>query len=342
MSRITVAIVNFNGRHLLERHLPALVAQRGVEFDIVLADGGSTDGSLELLQSDYPAIRVLRLEGNPGFAAANNRVLTATSTPLIALLNNDASPEPGWLAALHAAATTHPEFGMFASRMVFHHNPSVINSAGIALDRAGIAWDRHVGRRDAGPTGEVFGPSAGAALYRRTLFDDIGDFDQSFFAYLEDVDLAWRARLAGWRCLFVAEATVRHEHSATGSEGSPFKNFHLGRNKVWTILKNYPLPQLLYLAPLITLYDLAAIPLTLLRSRDPAILRGRLAALWHWRAAWRQRRSIHARRRISWVQFRGLTDGFQNPLGLYRRHRDLRHVLAGRDSAESPEITPDL
>ncbi len=335
MSRITVAIVNFNGRHLLERHLPALVAQRGVEFDIVLADGGSSDGSLELLESDFPTVRVLSLEGNLGFAAANNHILAATSTPLIALLNNDASPESGWLAALDAAAAAHPEFGMFASRMVFHHDPSIINSAGISLDLAGIAWDRHVGLRDAGPTAEVFGPSAGAALYRREHFEDIGDFDESFFAYLEDVDLAWRARLAGWRCLFVAEATVRHEHSATGAEGSPFKNFHLGRNKVWTILKNYPLPQLIYLAPLIALYDLAAIPLTLLRSRDPAILRGRLAALFHWRQAWGQRQRIHGRRRISWSQFRAVSDGFQSPLGLYRRYRDLRHVLAGRDSSES-------
>jgi GT2 family glycosyltransferase len=342
LSRITVAIVNFNGRHLLERHLPALVAQRDIEFDIVLADGSSSDGSLELLEADYPAIRVLRLEGNPGFAAANNRIITATSTPLIALLNNDASPEPGWLAALQAAAAAHPEFGMFASRMVFHHDPSVINSAGISLDRAGIAWDRHVGRRDAGPSAEVFGPSAGAALYRRELFDDIGDFDESFFAYLEDVDMAWRARLAGWRCLFVAEATVRHEHSATGAEDSPFKNFHLGRNKVWTILKNYPLPQLIYLAPLIALYDLAAIPLTLLRSRDPAILRGRLAALRQWRVAWRKRRRIHGQRRISASQFRRLTDGFQSPLGLYRRYRDLRRVLARRDTAESPWNTPAL
>ncbi|MDP6509254.1 MAG: glycosyltransferase family 2 protein [Chloroflexota bacterium] len=342
MSRITVAIVNFNGRHLLERHLPAVVAQRGVDFDIVLADGGSSDGSRELLQSEYPAVRVLPLEGNPGFAAANNRILEATTTPLIALLNNDASPEPGWLAALQSAAADHPEFGMFASRMVFHHDPAVINSAGISLDRAGIAWDRHVGRRDTGPTGEVFGPSAGAALYRRKLFEEVGDFDESFFAYLEDVDLAWRARLAGWRCLYVAEATVRHEHSATGAEGSPFKNFHLGRNKVWTILKNYPLPQLLYLAPLIALYDLAAIPLTLLRSRDPAILRGRLAALWHWRTAWRQRRRIHSRRHISGSEFRRLTDGFQSPLGLYRRYRDLHRVLAVRDSPESPGNTPPL
>ena len=278
MTRITVAIVNYNGRHLLERHLPAVMRQQDANYEVVLADGGSTDGSLALLGSEYPQIRVLRLERNPGFAAANNRILAATSSPLVALLNNDASPEPGWLASLAAAADSHPEFGMFASRMVFAHDPAVINSAGISLDRAGIAWDRHVGDREAGPTGEVFGPSGGAALFRRALFEDVGDFDESFFAYLEDVDLAWRARLAGWRCLYVAEATVRHEHSATGTEGSPFKNFHLGRNKAWTILKNYPMPQLVLLAPLIVLYDVAAIPLTILRSRDTSIFQGRLAA----------------------------------------------------------------
>lgn len=336
MRRITVAIVNYNGCHLLQRHLPAVMAQRDVNYEVVLADGGSTDGSLDLLRSDFPQIRVLRLEGNPGFAAANNRIIEATSTPLIAFLNNDASPESGWLAALEAAAESHPAYGMFASRMVFAHDPAIINSAGISLDRAGIAWDRHIGDLDAGPTTEVFGPSAGAALFRRDLFEDIGGFDESFFAYLEDVDLAWRARLAGWRCLYVAEATVQHEHSATGGEGSPFKNFHLGRNKVWTILKNYPMPQLLLHAPLIALYDLAAIPLTLLRSRDPAILRGRLAALIHWRRAWSKRRHIHSHYRLSWSEFTRLTEGFQPPWRLLHRYRRLRRILARRDGFTTP------
>ena len=336
MSRITVAIVNYNGRHLLQRHLPALVAQRNVAFEVVLADGGSTDGSLDLLRSEYPQFRVLRLEGNPGFAAANNRIIAATTSSLIAFLNNDASPEPDWLAALEAAAASHPDYGMFASRMVFAHDPTVINSAGISLDRAGIAWDRHAGDREAGPSGEVFGPSAGAALFRRDLFRDVGDFDESFFAYLEDVDLAWRARLAGWRCLYVAEATVRHEHSATGGEGSPFKNFHLGRNKVWTILKNYPMPQLLFFGPLIALYDLAAIPLTVLRNRDAAILRGRLAALIHWRRAWGERRRISSRRRFSWSQFTRMTEGFQLPWSLLFRYRRLRRIVAHRPRPSAP------
>ncbi len=336
MTRTTVAIVNYNGSHLLQRHLPAVMAQRDSNYQIVLADGGSTDGSLDLLRLKYPQVSVLRLEGNPGFAAANNRIIAATSTPFIAFLNNDASPEPDWLAALEAAAESHPAYGMFASRMVFAHDPAIINSAGISLDRAGIAWDRRVGDQDAGPSGEVFGPSAGAALFRRELFDDVGDFDESFFAYLEDVDLAWRARLAGWRCLFVAEATVRHEHSATGGEGSPFKSFHLGRNKVWTILKNYPMPQLLYLAPLIALYDLAAIPLTLLRSRDLAVLRGRISALIHWRQAWSKRRRIHSQRVLSWSQYTQITEWFRTPWSLLFRYRRLRRILAHRPPPDAP------
>jgi hypothetical protein len=327
---IAVGIVNYNGHHLLKRHLPALMDQEYSDYEVILADGGSTDSSVPWVRSEYPDIRIIQLAGNPGFASANNSILSATTTPLIALLNNDASPDPQWLSRLASAASTYPEFGMFASRMLFAHNPAIINSAGISLDRAGIAWDRYIGSEDAGPTMEVFGPSAGAALYRRAMFDDIGNFDESFFAYLEDVDLAWRARLAGWKCLFVADANVRHEHSATGIEGSSFKNYHLGRNKIWSILKNYPMPQALAYSPLIVLYDLMSVCLTLIRTRDISVARGRLSAIWNWRKPWLHRHRPQSQHRISWAEFCTITEGFQSPLALYRRYNNLRKLLANR------------
>jgi GT2 family glycosyltransferase len=112
------------------------------------------------------------------------------------------------------------------------------------------------------------------------MLDQVGLFDEAFFAYLEDVDLAWRARRAGWRCLYVPAAHVLHRHSATGQEGSPFKSFHLGRNKVWLVAKNYPFGALWYWVPLLVLYDLAAVLYALAARRDVHALRGRLAGLW--------------------------------------------------------------
>ena len=145
-------------------------------------------------------------------------------------------------------------------------------------------------------------------------------FDESFFAYLEDVDLAWRARLAGWRCWYVAAAAVRHEHSATAIEGSPFKNFHLGRNKVLSILKNYPLPHLLLHAPFIVLYDLGAIPYTLVSRRDPSILLGRLAALLKLREVLGKRSAIQRSRRVGWSELSETLDGLHSPWALFRRY----------------------
>jgi GT2 family glycosyltransferase len=179
------------------------------------------------------------------------------------------------------------------SKMMFADRPTMINSTGLCVDRAAIVWDRRGGEiedgREAEPI-EVFGPSAGAALYRREMLLEVGLFDEEFFAYLEDADLAWRARRHGWRCLYVPDARVLHRHSATGGEGSPFKSFHLGRNKVWMVVKNYPFRSLWYVFPMVLLYDAAAVLYALVALRDVHALRGRLAALRGVRRMWAKRR----------------------------------------------------
>jgi len=157
----------------------------------------------------------------------------------MATLNNDTQAAPRWLEELVAAMQGQDMVGMVASKMLFAHRPEIINSTGICLDPAGIAWDRRGGEVDAneefGPA-EVFGPCAGAAPYHRAMLDQVGLFDEDFFCYLEDVNLAWQARLMGWRCLYVPTARVYHVHAGMGQERSPFKNYLLGRNKVWTII----------------------------------------------------------------------------------------------------------
>jgi GT2 family glycosyltransferase len=300
---------------------------------VVLVDNGSTDGSVEWVEAHFSQVRLIRNAHNVGFAAANNQAIRATETEFIATLNNDTRVAPGWLAALVETAGSGPAVGMVASKMLFADQPDTINSAGIALDPLGIAWDRLGGAPDDSDekASQVFGPCAGAALYRRAMLHQIGLFDEDFFAYLEDVDLAWRARWAGWRCLYAPAARVYHVHSATGGEGSPFKNRLLGRNKVWLVVKNYgPTGRLLAYLPLIALYDLAAVAFALFAQGNVHNLLGRLDGLIGLPRAWRKRRAVQAlardHRGAPWHRY---LEPMAWPWHIPRRYRHL--AKAGRN-----------
>ena len=290
-------------------------------------DNGSTDGTVAWILERYPNVQVIANPQNLGFAAAVNQGVRATDSRYVVTLNNDAEPDPGWLAALVAAAESDPMVGMCASKMLFADRPGMINSTGICLDRAGIAWDRRGGEPDddceVEPV-EVFGPCGGAALYRRAMLDRIGLFDEDFFAYLEDVDLAWRAQRAGWRCLYVPAARVLHRHSASGVEGSPFKSYQLGRNKVWMLAQNTPFPAGLAYLPLVFFYDLGTLPYRRISQGDWSAVRGRWDALRRLRHSTRKRRSV-----AGWP-------GQMSPLvGLGRVHHRVRHLSQRADECGS-------
>lgn len=280
MSTVTVIIVNWNGRHWLERCLPALQAQTYADFQVIVVDNGSTDGSVSWLDENWPAVRVLPNDRNLGFAAANNAAISASRGEYVVTLNNDVLVEPGWLSELVAGAAD-PDIGMVASQIALWDRPDMLDSAGLEVDRAGIGWNRGWGQAaaTARTACDVFGACAAAGLYRRAMLDEIGLFDEDFFAYYEDVDLAWRAQRAGWRGRYAPAARVLHWHSATGRQSIERKLFLLGRNKVWTILKNYDWPDLAWAWPLIGFYDGLAIAFQTLRTRSWAALHGRLSAL---------------------------------------------------------------
>jgi len=292
--QVTVVILNWNGRHLLSGCLSALQAQTFCDFETIVVDNGSSDGSVEWLRAQHPAVHVIQNSTNLGFATANNQGIRASQAPLIVLLNNDANLAPNCLQALVEAAERATWAGMLACKIVQHDAPDRMDSAGIEVDRAGVAWNRGWGEAAADHTQplEVFGPSAAAALYRRALLDQIGLLDDDFFIYYEDVDLAWRAQWAGWRCLYVPEAVADHIHSATTGRGSPFKNFLLGRNKWRAILKNYPFMTLAAYFPLMVMLDFGAALAASWRSRNLGPIRGRIAVLRDVRQMWRQRRSV--------------------------------------------------
>lgn len=325
--RVTVIILNWNGRRFLARCLRSLLAQSYQDFQAVLVDNGSTDGSVPFVRERFPEVRLIVNQENRGFAAANNQAIRVTDSPFVVTLNNDTEVVPEWLGELVSAADTDQEVGACASRMLFAQRPEMINSAGIALDRAGIAWDWRGGQLDdpqEREPAEVFGACAGAALYRRAMLEEIGLFDEDFFAYLEDVDLAWRAQWAGWRALSVPTARVLHHHSGTAVEGSPFKNRLLGRNKVWLIAKNYPWPQLVWHLPLILLYDVGSLPYTLIWRGDWQPLRGRVEGLVALPSVLRKRRKMRDVRRMPGRQMLSRMASLPSPRALWHRYAHLR------------------
>ena len=359
---VDVIVVAWNNRAYLADLLPALFAQTHPPHRVIVVDNGSTDGTPNWLAAHWPDVDLVALDANLGFAAANNRGLARSDTPWVALVNSDTVPEPLWLSALVAAGETDPRVGSVASLMLFMDRPNIVNSAGIAVDPTGIAWDWLGGARvddlpfvigpapfdtdadtmrfviDAPPV-PVFGASAGAALYRRAAVDDIamppaiGDgrdasapqlFDEAYFMYLEDVDVAWRLRLRGWDSVLAPGARIRHVGSGTSGEGSPFKNRLLARNKVWTVLKNYPTWPLLMRLALVVAYDIASVPYRVVVNGQTAALRGRVDALVGARHALRERRRVQAARTARWASIRAAMASVATPWSVAARYRHLR------------------
>jgi GT2 family glycosyltransferase len=255
--------------------------------EVIAVDNGSGDGSAELIARRCPAARVVALPANEGFAAAVNAGLDGARGEWILLLNNDTTIEPDSVGRMLAAGRGAGDIGSVAAEMRFAATPQIVNSAGIGVDRLGIAFDRRLGERadaDGGEPVEVFGASGGAALMRRRMLDELGGFDASFFFALEDADLAWRARMAGWRAVYVPAAVVWHHHGASGRHNSPFKHYHVGLNRVRMLAKNAEPAQLRRTGLAILAYEVAYLGYAVAADRTLAPLRGRLRGLREWRA----------------------------------------------------------
>lgn len=334
--QVSVIVVNWNGRAHLERGLPPLLAQQGVDYEVVLVDNGSSDGSVELVERQFPQVRLIKLERNYGFAAGNNIGIAASTAEYVAALNNDTVPEPDWLAALVAAAGG-AGIAAAASKMLFYGRPDLLDSAGVAADIAGHAWDIGAGQPDPGQgereVREVFGVCAGAALFRRAALVEAsaaqgpgrGPFDEDFFSDGEDVDLCWRLRRLGYRCVYAPAARVLHVRSASDPEASPRKAFVQGRNKFWVLFKNYPAGMLARWLPAILFYDTLSVARQFLAQRHLAAARGRLAA---WAGYGRMRAKYAGIERAARVPFNSVRvhlTPLATPWGMQRRfaqHRE--------------------
>jgi GT2 family glycosyltransferase len=269
------------------RSIEAAFDRAGVRGRMIVADNGSTDDSAELVAREMPSVEWVQLEGNNGFPAAVNAGLECATADWVLLLNNDATIKPDAIR-LAMAQPIPADVGTIAMQMRFSARPDVVNSAGIGVDTLGVAFDRFLGMPAGGPAdepAEVFGACGGAALYRRAMLDEIGRFDGDYFLYLDDADVAWRARMAGWRALYVPEAVVWHDHSATTRHGSSFKYFHVGRSRVRLLAKNADRRHLIRYGTQMLAYDLAYVTFVAVAERSLAPLSGRLAGLREWRTA---------------------------------------------------------
>ena len=296
---ISVIVLNYNGREWLGPCLTALSAQSGApQHEIVLADNGSTDGSIDFVSARFPRVAIADNRRNLGYAAGNNAAARVARGDVLVFLNNDTIPAPDWLARLHAAYASAPSPALVTSKIVFLDRPGVIDSAGDGYLRAGGAFKHAHGMNveSAGLSREVFGACGAAFMIGRDLFDRLGGFDERFFMVYEDVDLSYRARLAGARCYYAADATVRHAGSATLGALSASAVYHGQRNLEWTWIKNTPGGLLLRSLPAHVLYSIAGVLHYIVKNQGAAAIRAKLAALAGLPHVLAQRRVIqHAR-----------------------------------------------
>lgn len=325
---VTVIIVNYNSGPHLGRCLSALARQSFTDFEAVMVDNASTDNSIAAADDIAPPegarFRVLRSAANLGFADGNNLAAEKSRSRWIATLNPDAYPAPDWLDRMMAATERHPDTGMFAATLLDAADPVRADGIGDVVHASGLVWRGGHGRPLPGglTEGEVFAPCAAAAFYRRDAFDRAGGFDARYFCYIEDVDLAFRLRLSGERCILVPDAIVHHAGSAITGRHSAFTIHHSTRNLAWTFIKDMPGPLVLVLLPV----HLAAMAALFLRAAIRG--RARAAALGLWDAlagvpyALAQRRRIQSARRVRWWRVAAMLSW--SPTAPLRRAADIR------------------
>jgi len=333
---ISVVVVNWNRRELLRDCLDSLERQQGADFELIVVDNGSGDGSPEMVSGEYEGrgrlrLHLIRNSVNRGFCAANNQGIGVARGKFVALLNNDAEAGPGWLAALRRSFDGHPEIGMAASKILVYEDPRRIDKAGHLMYPDGQNRGRGTGELDAGQydhVEETLWPDGCAAMYRREMLEEVGGFDEDFFAYGDDAELGLRARIAGWGCLYAPDAVVRHHRGSTLGITSSRRLELIERNRVLLAAKLFPW-SLLWLNGPYYLARVAAGALAAARGRGEigrfpnwrekcraalALLKGDLQALLLLPRMLSKRRQVRKFRKLSPRQVRALLLRHRIPL----------------------------
>ena len=328
-----MVVVNWNRKELLRACLESLRCQTGAAFETIVVDNGSVDGSADMAEREFGAC-VIRNAENRGFCAANNQGIAAARGEFVALLNNDAEAQPGWLAALVRACSLAADVGMAASKVLVLEDPRRIDKTGHLIFPDGQNRGRGTGELDRGQYDaeeEVLWPDGCAAMYRKEMLDRIGGFDEDFFAYGDDAELGLRARIAGWRCIYTPRAVVWHHRGATLGKGSEHRLQLIERNRLLLALKLFPW-SLLWLNPVFFAARVAASAAAAGREQGDTVHFPGLAGKWRMarailRGDWeafrlaprmlRKRTGMRRLRRLTPAQVRRL---------LLRHRLSLRHV----------------
>ena len=319
--RASVIIVNYNGEAWLTRCVESLINQSMPDFEAFIIDNGSKDGSIAALPDLDDRFEIIELGENTGFAAANNIGAKRAKADWIALLNPDAFARPDWLENLLAETKQAPSIKMVGSLQYMALEPGILDGAGDYYHAFGLAWRGGFGHpATAVPDQaiEAFGPCGAGALYERAEFLRLDGFDERFFCYHEDVDLAFRLQLAGGRCLQSVTAIIDHVSSGVSGRASDFAVYHGTRNRIWTFFKNMPWPLLIFLAPIHLALNLFVLTWSLFRPvRFKPTFRGMRHGFAGLGAVWKQRRDVQSQRTISIGQL--LRRLAWSPVRMYKR-----------------------
>lgn len=323
---VAVIVVNWNAGAHLERCLRSIYSQTMRPRRVILVDNASSDGSADGVESRFPGIEAVRLTYNAGFATANNIAAgMASDCEWIALLNPDAFAEPDWLERLIVADRENPGFSFFGSRTLNAADPRLLDGAGDVYHVSGMVWRRGhglaVGDFDP-PTGEAFAPCAAAAMYKTADFLAVGGFDETHFCYLEDIDIAFRLRLMGGRCLYVRESTALHVGSGATSRHSDFAVYHGNRNLVWTFFKNMPAPYFLLYLPQHLIANIASVIYFVIQGKGRVTLKAKFDAIKSLPAILKRRKAVQQMRTVPAKGLRSvMAGGFFTPFLPSRRRK---------------------
>ncbi len=324
MPQVSIVIINYNSGPFLAGCVAALGKQSFDDFEVLIVDNASSDDSISRLPPLPARFQILHPGANLGFAAGNNLAIAKSNAPWIATLNPDTYPDPDWLAELMAATRRHPHVAMFGCQQIEPGDEQILDGYGDNYHAIGAVWRGLKGRRPAGPLieGETFAPCAAAALYRRDAFVAAGGFDESFFCYCEDIDLAFRLRLYGQLCVQVPAAKVVHVGSAITGRYSDFSVYHGMRNRLWMFVKNMPGYLFWALLPAHVLMQGGALLRSAFIGTFRPTFKGLVDGLWGLKAVVVARREIQNRRQVPESHIaRALT---WSPLLLLRRDAHIR------------------
>ena len=299
--QVSVIVVNWNGKALLQECLGPLLRQRDIACELILVDNGSSDGSVDWVRTKFPQIKLVQLSSNQGFTGGNLAGLDAAHGEFIALVNNDTRADERCLSELLLPMIRDSQVGISAAKLLLDRT-EMINSAGVALTTAAVGFDRGYGEDCClyDVPEHVFGACAAAVLYRRSMLEEIGFLDNDFFLYGEDVDLSFRAQIAGWKCVYVPTAIVYHKLNATARKLSDVHVYYHTRNLEFVWVKNMPTKLMIRYVHHKILQEFGAFCYLCLRhGKWRPFFRAKRDALKMLPLAIRKRRQIQGRRRVS-------------------------------------------